>query len=277
MQPIFTYLDYRDYLREYYLDRKSTDSHFSYRMLSRSVSMDASYIAKVINKELHLGIKQITPWVKYLKLGASEEEYFRLLVELQKSSSVEKSTVILERLQQLRPLRCVCLEQEQFAILKDWQTPAIRSLLGFFPFCGDYREIANSLLPPDSPKQVKQRITQLQKLGLLREMPDGDLEPTEAHLTMGAQAQKMAVRTFQKQVSFLQQEAIESIAKEDRDISTLTLALDAKALDDIRQILRQCRRQIQARVDEIKSPMRVYQLNLALFPLSQEYKYNDEK
>ena len=55
-------------------------------------------------------------------------------------------------------------------------------------------------------------------------------------------------------------------SKEERDFSTLTFAIDEECLKDVKEILTECRRQIQNRVQESKTPDRVMHLNLNLFP-----------
>jgi uncharacterized protein (TIGR02147 family) len=77
-----------------------------------------------------------------------------------------------------------------------------------------------------------------------------------------------AVRQFQKQILALASESLERFAREERDVSTLTLALDASTFSQIREILRECRRQIQKCVEEAKKPDRVMQLSMAFFPLA---------
>ena len=51
---VFDYLDYRDFLKDFYEKKKSEFSLFSYRVMAQQVGMDASYLFRVLQKDLHL-------------------------------------------------------------------------------------------------------------------------------------------------------------------------------------------------------------------------------
>lgn len=90
--------------------------------------------------------------------------------------------------------------------------------------------------------------------------------PAEAHLTAGGEAKSHAVRGFQRQILSLASAALEQISPEERDISTLTLSMDENAFREIRELVRECRRQIQKRVEESRESDRVMHLAMAFFP-----------
>jgi len=76
------------------------------------------------------------------------------------------------------------------------------------------------------------------------------------------------VRGFQRQILSLASESLERFPKEQRDVSTITFAVDRNAFVEIREMLRECRRQVQKRIEESEHPDRVMQLAMALFPLA---------
>ena len=66
--------------------------------------------------------------------------------------------------------------------------------------------------------------------------------------------------------------SLSEIPPENRDISTVTMAVDAKGFEDIKNMLKEFRKEIQIRVDKCFVPDRVMQLNLALFPVALNKK-----
>jgi len=55
MPDLFTYLEYRDYLKDAYEERRKLQPYFSYRFIGNKVGMDSSYLTRLFQKKLHLG------------------------------------------------------------------------------------------------------------------------------------------------------------------------------------------------------------------------------
>jgi len=269
MAAIYSFLDYREFLRQVYDERKADNHLYSYRIMAQGMEMDASYLAKVVTKALHIGPKQVKPIARYLKLSSQESKYFELLVQFSKTKALSESEAIFQKLSDLRPMEFRSLEAEQFELFQSWVHPALRSLLGVTRFDGRYRELGALLNPPVDAETTKASVRLLERLQLLRRTEAGDWEPVDNHMGTGSVFKPTAVREFQRQVSLLQAEALDRFPKIDRDISTLTVAGDAKALEDIRELVRNCRRAIQKRIDDVENPQQVFQINLGVFPLSQ--------
>ena len=102
----------------------------------------------------------------------------------------------------------------------------------------------------------------------MKKASSGRLMLTEAHLTAGGEEKTQAIRQFQRQIMTLASESLERFPRDERDVSTLTLAVDKDGFMEILEMLRECRRQVQKRVEESRKPDRVMQLAMAFFPLA---------
>ena len=91
MQSVFDYLDYREFLKDFYEKRKQEGSYFSYRLFSSRVGIDASYLAKVIIKTRHISNKSIPAFIKFCGLKGKEADYFENLVYFGKAKSDKQS------------------------------------------------------------------------------------------------------------------------------------------------------------------------------------------
>lgn len=269
MESIFSFFDYREYLHQVYESRKRENPLYSYRVMGNGMGIDASYLAKVMGKSLHLGPKQIPTAQNYLKLSGAQAEYFALLVQFCKAKQASTAQALYERLSAIRPIAYRSLAAEQYEVFRSWVHPALRSLLGFTRFTGSHRELGALLEPAVASATVKDSLRLLAHTGLIQQDASGDYHPTHPHMGTNSLQRNLAAREFQRQASQLQSEALERFPPAERDISTLTVAADSQALADIREIIRNCRRAIQKRVDECPSPERVYQINLAVFPFSK--------
>ena len=58
------------------------------------------------------------------------------------------------------------VEVSQYEFFEKWYYVAIRELLAFYKFSGDYKALGKSVEPPISPSQAKKAITLLMRLGL---------------------------------------------------------------------------------------------------------------
>ena len=66
----------------------------------------------------------------------------------------------------------------------------------------------------------------------------------------------------------LAKKALDSVDAHERDISTLTMSISAERFDEFREKIRQFRNELITMITADTAPSRVFQLNIALFPLS---------
>jgi uncharacterized protein (TIGR02147 family) len=99
---------------------------------------------------------------------------------------------------------------------------------------------------------------------------------TEQFVTTGEDWQSLAIRSFQKEACSLASQAIDTIPKEERDISTVTVSLNEDGVNRIRDVLSRLRREIIDIAASCDPVDRAYQLNLQLFPVSRTIEIPQE-
>jgi uncharacterized protein (TIGR02147 family) len=269
MKPVFDYLEYRDYLKDSFDERKSEDPFFSYRILAGMLGLDTSNMFRILHGEAHLPARCQPSALDFLGLSGRSAEYFILLIGYARERGAKAKKEILEKALSLRDVARRQLEEEQMAsYFGDWWVVAVRSLLEVLDGRSNPAEIARRLAPNVPEEEVARALQILKDLGLVKKASSDRLVLAEAHVTAGGELKTKAVRQFQKQILSLASESLERFPRESRDVSTLTLAVDSKAFEEIREILRECRRQIQKRVEDAKKPDRVMQLSMAFFPVA---------
>jgi len=263
-------MDYRDILKDAYEERKSALSLYSYRMMAQTLEIDGSYLFRVLQKDQHLPARCLPRALEFLGLSGRSAEYVQLLVAYARERKGNARTEILEKALNLRDVERRRLDGVELSFFRDWWVVAVRCLLEVLDGRANPREIARRLQPPISEDQASEALELLLELGLVKRGDSGRLLPAKVHLTADGEDRRMAVQQFQKQILSLARESIERFPRERRDISTLSLTVDAHAFSDIREMLRECRRQIQKRVEDAVHPDRVVQLAMALFPIAPE-------
>lgn len=269
MKKIFEYLDYRDYLREFYEEKKAENPFFSYKLFGRMVDIDQSYLAKVLVKVRHIAEKSIKKFIGYFKFSRQEGEYFETLVHFIKAKSDKESKLFFEKLLSFKDIKRNILTENQYKYYKKWYYSAIRSLLQFYDFQGNYNKLAEQLRPPISVKEAKQAINLLERLQLIKRDTNGRYELVDKAITTGKEWQSLAIQSFQEETIEMARESLARHKKELRDISTITMNMGPEDLQRLKELIQQFRNTVIRYVNNNASPESVYQMNIQLYPLTK--------
>jgi uncharacterized protein (TIGR02147 family) len=268
MGSVFDYIDYREFLRDYYKERKVDKPFFSYRFIGNRVGMDSSYVIKVLQGNLHISSKKIGNFIQLLELNSAEAEFFETLVHFGKAKTERQRNLYFEKLFSISSVKARRVEHHQYEFFQKWYYSAVWSIINCVPFTGEFRSLAAACSPPLSIGEAKRAVRLLEKLGLIKKEDDGGYHTTDRNLTTGMKWFSRAVETHQRDMIRLGGEAIDRYVNELRDISTVTICIDEKTLPEIREHVRQFRSSLINMVNSRGGAGRVYQLNLQLFPLS---------
>jgi uncharacterized protein (TIGR02147 family) len=161
------------------------------------------------------------------------------------------------------------LDAVEYAYFEKWYYIAIRELLGFYKFKGDFGVLARLLEPPILPKEAKKAIEQLTTLGLIRKGPDGYLEPTDQHISTGEEWSCLAIANYQVSALTLALEAMNRFPRDIVDFSTMTLRMSKKHLALVREKVKALRKDLASLESSPVEASSVYQVNINLFPLTK--------
>ncbi len=268
MRSVKDFFEYREYLKEFYEEKKKGNPYFSYRYMGGKVATDASHLVKIFQKQRHISEPSIETFIHFCGLTGSDAEYFSFLVRFNKAKTDRETKQYYEKLLSLKGFKSYTLEKNQYKYYQKWYYSAILTLLDFYTFSGDYKALAAKLSPPITAAQAKEAIELLKNLNLVTENKESRLEQTNKIVTSGELSRSISVRTFQEETLKLAIESLERHAKEMRNISTVTITVSHKDLEEINDMIKGFRAMLLKYAQEIKNPDQVYQLNIQLFPLS---------
>jgi uncharacterized protein (TIGR02147 family) len=272
MVSVFSFLNYREFLKAAYGERKSQNPAFSYRFIAQRVGINASTFVRIVQGRRNLTGKMIAPVCGVFRLGKKESSYFELLVNLDQARSASEKKLYFEKAISFNKCDAMPLLADRYALFEFWYYIAVRELLGHYRFCGDYDKLAGMLAPPISPGQAKRAIALLLRLGLIKKDSHGCFRPTEKIVTTGENWRSFAIANFQKSTIALAGEAIERFMPEDRDISTLTVNLSAKGIGMVKEKIQALRKEILEVENMDAERDRVFQVNFQIFPMSKSSK-----
>lgn len=268
MIDLFEYTDYRAYLRDALEARKKKDSFFSLRYFAQKSGTDAGTVVKILQGQLHLSARLVPGVVSVLKMDAKQAEYFQAAIDFSRARTGSEIRRTFERLGSLKGLRSLTLEESQYTFYQRWYHSAVRAAIGMLPFAGDWKELADCLVPPITVAQARESVALLERIGLVAKGEDGTWTVTEAVITTGEKWKGAAVREFQRQTLELAMESLERDAVELREHSTVTLTLRRQDLPLLKQRAGEFRQDLLRMAADATCEDAVFQVNVQMFPLA---------
>ncbi|MBW8886627.1 MAG: TIGR02147 family protein [Fibrobacteres bacterium] len=276
LPDIRSYTDYRLYLRDRYAAGKRLNPGFSHRYIADTVGASSTgWFSDMVKGRISLTGTYRIKLTKLLGLGPAESEYFEAMVDYAHAGSLEEKNRHWERMLSGKDLKVDFLGKDKFDYYSKWYHAAIRELLLFQPFRGDYADLGRSLVPSIRPDQARKAIKLLERLGLIAQDGNGIHRPTSAILKKDAAEKALHLANFLKANAELGIEALERFPKEERDISALTLALRPQDFERAQEEIKALRKRLLALSEKPGPDKRVYQCNFQVFPLTRATKATD--
>lgn len=268
MASLWTAVDYRSFLREWIETERVKRPAVSLRWMAQKLAMDPSLLSKILAQERHLSHSRVQPVCDLLGLEGAEAEYFRLCVHYAKAKGHREAQACFMRMAELRRVSPVPLDDVQVAYWESWIHVALRSLLSCGRFGDEWERLGSMLRPRQSARKVREAVLLLERIGLAVRDDAGIWQVRDAFLRDGSPAQAPMVRHFHRQSLLLSLEAIESLPRDLRDLSSLTVSIPPEGYPRIVEMIREFRSKVLAAVAGMDSPDRVYQLSMQLVPMA---------
>jgi uncharacterized protein (TIGR02147 family) len=267
---IFTYTDFRAYLGDYYKARKETDKKFSHRYIQEKVGAGSpGWFADLVKGRGTLSGNHMVSLATLLQLSRSEMDYFEAMVSYSQAGSHEEKNRHFQKMLTFKEVRSDLVGIDRIEFFGKWYHTAIRELLFFYPFRGDYAALGKKLSPPIRQSEAKESVLLLERLGFVEPNDIGGYRSKDATLKKDPNFPSIVMANFLKTNIELAVEALDRYPKEERDISALTLSLSEEAFAKVKDDIRALRKRILALTETDKHPTKVYQCNFQFFPLSQ--------
>jgi uncharacterized protein (TIGR02147 family) len=268
---IFNYLDYREFLSDYYHGKKREDKKFSQRYFSMKLGVKSSgFFSDVLIGRRNLNQKNVIQFCRALELNREESEYFENLVNFNQARALIEKKHWLQRMLSCKKVNTKILNKDEFEYFSKWYYTAIREMLFYKKVRDDHKQIASELIPSLRPGEVKEALDLLERLGMIEKDKDGLFKQRDSLISTGSRIRSVHVANFQLQTLQMAISALDAIAPEMRDFSTLTLSVSQEGLKQIKDVLAESRKTIMKIAKNDSNEDRVYQLNFQLFPLTRK-------
>lgn len=277
-RKIFEFLDYREYLKDYYQKKKADSPSFSLRVFSDKIGFKAKdFISRVMNGEKNLSPQSTAKIVAGLKLGKHEAAFFTALVRFNQATTTEDRNAAFEDMQAAIKVARFTESQHllghcQYMVYSQWHHLIVRSLIGMFGFDGDYEALAKQVHPPITVEEARKSVKLLEACELIKKDAKGGYVLTDNAITTGDRTSRLALRGFHQHCLKMGADSIDNDPASERNISGLTLGVSRRSYEKIVERINAFRKEIALIAEEDQDAESVYQMQFVLFPVGGKNK-----
>lgn len=271
---VFGFLSVQELLAYIYSERKKQTKPYSYRIFSSELGFgESNYMHLICTQRRHLSLRSAHLVASRLGLHGERRTWFLSLVEhtagrdqAQRSEGIEKAY------EARRKTLTSELSRDEMEFFGKWYHSVIRELASHDEFSSDPKWICQQLRPRITMEQAKQSIELQLRLGYLQY--DESLQRIiipQSHIRVPEGVTNLAIHKFHQEMLQLSERSLSEIEVHERDLSAVTLQLNAEHIPAIKEILREARKKIVALGENLDRSDRaaVFQLNMQLFPVSE--------
>lgn len=270
MADIFSYTDYRQFIKDHCEDLRKEKPFFSYRYIAQKAELKSTgFISWVVSGKRSISLKLAHKICTIFKLRKRETEYFLLLVNHNQATSGDERQHYLDRMLVYRSIRTDTVNRDQDQYYSKWYYSAIRELVAISKIT-DEQDVASQMCPSITRSEAKDAIALLCRLNIIRKKSDGIYERCSTAIRAGSDVDRAIIHGYQIATMQLGQGALCRFDKDDRDVSTLTVSCNAADLPRIKECISKMRSEITEIVCESNNANQVFQINVQFFPLSKK-------
>ena len=272
MRDVLEYTSYRQYIVDYYADRKAK-SAFTWQMFAEKAGFSSPVYLKYVSEgRFNLSEEAALRVASAMSLVEYERDYFCEMVRFDHAKTDEEKKIFFNKMLAIAAAHKVkIIEADSYRFFEDWKNPVLRELVPSMPGAKPLA-LARACRPEITAAEVTESLSFLVKANLLQKGKDGNYVQTEKSVTTGPmQATPVAVRTLHRQMGEFALEAIEGVSQDERHFSGLTLGITRKAYEKIVQEIAECRKRIVAIAREDDATEEVYRLNMQFFPMTNKH------
>ena len=268
---VYGYNDFRKFLADWYAARHLEELTLTKSEMSRRLGLPntRSYFTDV------LGGREVTDlfqdrFVAALGLDPEEARFFRTLVRFNQAKEPDEREQAFDQLVALNRTPVQVLDPRAYRYYRHWWNGALRALFAVEDHMDDWSAMAARLVPAITAKQARDAVALMSELELIERDADGFWKPAQGSLTTGDSCRDEMVLQNQMQMFELARRSVMTEYGSPKEIATNTLHVSETALDKIRKRTVRYRSEVRSIAHKDDAPpTSVYELVLALFPLTQ--------
>lgn len=239
------------------------------RAFARDIGVLASRISEIMAGKGGISVLQATGIAKFLKLEGNELEIFITSVTAKHSRSRSVRSAAQAKLKDLMHVDGFAeFGLEKFKAVCDWQHVAILELVHLKEFRSNPEWVAKRL--GISSQSAAESIQRLMNLNCLYLDSSGKYRPVEGDTATPTDIPTSEIRKFHRQMLEKAEQSLETVPVEERDFSSISMAISQDKMQEAKQMIRHFRRKFCQAIQSADGEAdRVYFINIQFFPVDQ--------
>ena len=263
-------MDYREYIRDYYTERKTFG--FSWNAFASSAGFSSPvFLQYVCEAKKNLSEKTASQVASAMGLVGYEVDFFELLVAYGNAKDDKSKKAVLGRISVFAETHRVrVIGADEYKFFKSWKNSVVREIAPALPGA-THKQLSIASRRRIPTAEIAKILDFLLQSGYLEVDENGCYHQVNRSLKMSGERntiRKSVARDLQRQMTELALDALEKEPAENRNMTGVTLGITRDKYAQIVQELAECRRRIVAIAASDDATEEVYRLNMQLFPLT---------
>lgn len=270
MKPITEYQDYRQYMRDFYAERKRS-SYFTWRKFASLAGFASpAYLKLVSDGKTTLSKPGIAKAARAMGLEGFDYTYFALLVKFGNAKNESEKEAALQEIEHEAHMNKIrVIDADAYRYYETPDCPIIRELAPLMPGA-THGEIASKVRHGVTAAETQDILQFLVKANLLKKNSDGTYEQTEKVVRGSKETIPLVIRTMNRKMTELALQSISKDSVEERNFSGITMGIDKLTYERITREIEMFRKRIISIASECRKIDQIYQMNLQIFPLTDK-------
>ncbi len=269
------FADYKDFFRAVYAAAKKEKPKYTYIAFTEELGLGHSNLMNlIINGQRRLSRKNALIVIKSLSLVLEKRRYLLRLVELDNSRNMQKREKIVSKIINIKSETLNDDQsRDQMKFYSHWLHALVFEIIGLSNSPSTPEAVAEMLIPHAAADEVERSLNLLETLGLIEKLSDGmKYQKIQSHFIMNENLKGVGPLAFHGKMIDLAKDALVRIHEDQRDISSITLAMPEQGITALKKLVEDFQEKILALAENFSQSDTVYQVNFQVFPLTKKSK-----
>ncbi len=233
---IYEYLDFKDYLQDYYMAWKKMSNKVGYSWISAQLGLPntRNFFQELVKGRRKLSDTYRDKIMELFRLTPEEGSYFEDLVNYNQAKNHKERKVFFEHVLKQKKTSKYIIDKDELEFFKNWEVIALYLMMDCTDVTDDLGAIKEHFIPELSLDKLKKAFKVLQKLGLIKKDVKGFWRLQSQKLTAEQRTREEAVKHFQADVLDLAKESIFKGPESDSIHRTISISASKQNLKIIR-------------------------------------------
>lgn len=271
MKPIFEYLNYREFLGDYYEENKASRAHFTYRYFATKAGLGSHiYLQMVIRGRRNLSHRSIPKFIQGLGLQGKEASYFESLVFFNQAQDSRVKSEYLKRLEEHRAkgkgkAQAVRLKSRS-SLFSRWYYPVIYEMANRVDFREDETWLVKKLKNRIKPSEARNALKVLIEEGLLVRDDSGRLKMRDYQIRTEDEVENLLIRNYHRKMIEIGSQHLDDPI-EAREMGFLTVSSTPENFRKLKEAIKEFIARANEEMTVREGATETYQMNVQLFRL----------